>query len=205
MLHVLADAYLHRLDPFAIQFTESFGLRWYGLSYAAGFLLGWWMMRWIARTGRSSLTVESVGDLMFYVIAGVLVGGRVGYAAFYDPALFIDFDDGFPFWGLLALTKGGMASHGGMIGVIAACYIFAWRRRISATRLLDAGAFVSTPGLCLGRLANFVFVFQIHLFDRHLDQAVLDGDVRHQVDSIGDGNDPGHEGPGADYTHRRGV
>lgn len=156
MLTIVAESYLHRLDPFAIQFTETFGLRWYGLSYAIGFLIAWLVIRWMAKTGRSSLSVEAVGDLMFYVIAGVLVGGRVGYAIFYDPALFVGFRGSFPYWDLLAISRGGMASHGGMIGGICVCLMYARRHRVGALHLLDLVSFACPPGLALGRLANFV-------------------------------------------------
>ncbi|MCP3902704.1 MAG: prolipoprotein diacylglyceryl transferase [Planctomycetes bacterium] len=156
MITFLADAYVHTLDPFAIQFTETFGLRWYGLSYAAGFLIGWWVMRWLAKTGRTPLSVADVADLIFYLIVGVLVGGRVGYALFYKQELFVGFTSGVPFWDLLSINKGGMASHGGMIGVIIAVMIFARRRKQSSLHVLDMVAFVAPAGLGLGRLANFV-------------------------------------------------
>jgi phosphatidylglycerol:prolipoprotein diacylglycerol transferase len=155
----LAEAYFHTLDPFAVEFPASWpiaGIRWYGLSYAAGFIIAWIMFRWFARTRRSPLTVQQVGDLMFAIIIGVLVGGRVGYALFYDRHLFIGFTRGFPFWDLLAINKGGMASHGGIIGVILACWWFARRHNVPFMHLFDMAALGSTPGLFLGRLANFV-------------------------------------------------
>ncbi|MHC5113111.1 MAG: prolipoprotein diacylglyceryl transferase [Planctomycetota bacterium] len=156
MATLLAEAYFHTLDPFAIQFTETFGLRWYGLSYAAGFLIGWFVIRWMAKTSRTPLSVTDAADLIFYLIIGVLIGGRVGYAAFYKPELFIGFTSGFPFWDLLSINKGGMASHGGMIGVIVAVMVFARRRQQSSLHVLDLVAFVAPAGLGLGRLANFV-------------------------------------------------
>jgi len=152
----LADSYLHRLDPWAIQFTESFGIRWYGLAYAAAFLIGWLFMRWMARTGRSPMTVRDVGDLMLPAILGVLIGGRLGYCLFYQPHLWIEFSSAFPFWGVLRITGGGMSSHGGMIGVVIACAWFAHRRKISGLHLLDLGAFACTIGFFLGRIANFI-------------------------------------------------
>ncbi|MBT8485037.1 MAG: prolipoprotein diacylglyceryl transferase [Phycisphaerales bacterium] len=156
MPSLLAESYLHRLDPVAIPITDSFGLRWYGLSYAFGFLAAWLVIRWMARSRRSPLTVEAAGDFIFYIIAGVLVGGRVGYAIFYDPALFVSFDTKLPFWGLLAINEGGMASHGGILGVIAACVIFARRRGLDSFHLLDLVAFTCPIGLGAGRVANFV-------------------------------------------------
>ncbi len=148
----IAEAYLHRLDPFAIQFTETFGIRWYGLSYLAGFVAGWAIIRWLARTGRCALSPADVGDFMFYLILGVIVGGRLGYCIFYDPSLFVDP----PLLGVVQVWKGGMASHGGMLGVVAASWWFARTRKHSIFHLFDITALACPPGLCLGRLANFI-------------------------------------------------
>ena len=87
----LAESYLHTLDPYVVQLTDGgFGIRWYGLAYVAGFLIAWSLIKWLANTGRSIVPPGKVADLMIYAIVGVLVGGRLGYAAFYDPSLFTD-------------------------------------------------------------------------------------------------------------------
>ncbi len=153
---LIAEAYLHDLDPFLIRFSGEFGVRWYGLSYAVGFVLAWLFVRWMAISGRSPLTTRDVGDMMFSVILGVLVGGRLGYVIFYERYLLTDFSAGFPFWGVLAINKGGMASHGGIIGVIIALTIFGGRRNLSILHMLDMGPLASTMGLFLGRIANFI-------------------------------------------------
>jgi phosphatidylglycerol:prolipoprotein diacylglycerol transferase len=111
---------------------------------------------WLAKTRRSLLNTRDVGDMMFAVIIGVLVGGRLGYALMYEQHLLVDFSSRFPFWGLFAINKGGMASHGGIAGVIVALTIFGRRRGISVLHMLDLSAFVCTIGLCLGRVANFI-------------------------------------------------
>lgn len=149
-------AYLHALDPFVVEFSPGVGVRWYGLSYAVGFALAWLMLRWVARRGWSPLKPTQVGDLVFAVVIGVLAGGRLGYALFYERHLFVQFEPAFPWWGLLAINKGGMSSHGGMIGVIVAVTWFARRRQISALHVLDIGALACTPGLFFGRIANFI-------------------------------------------------
>lgn len=149
-------AWLHDLDPFAIRLTETFGVRWYGLSYVAGFIAAWAILRALARRGRIALSPMQVGDLIFAVIVGTLVGGRLGYCAFYRPALFTDFRAEIPFWGVLALTEGGMASHGAMIGITIACAWFARKHRLSLLHLMDCLALVAPVGIVLGRLANFV-------------------------------------------------
>jgi len=153
---MLADAYVHQIDPFIIRLNDSFGLRWYGMAYLAGLVIAWFVLRWMSRTGRCRLNQEQVTDFLFAVFAGVLVGGRLGYVIFYDPALLADFSDSFPFWGVLALTKGGMASHGGMIGVLVASWIYSRRINVPLLHLFDCVAIVAPAGLCLGRIANFI-------------------------------------------------
>lgn len=156
MYSLLAESYLHSLDPYAVEFSGGFGVRWYGLAYVAGFLIAWWMTWSLARSRRCLVDPRSVSDMMIYIILGVLLGGRLGYALFYDPYLFIGFSDSFPFWDLLAIHKGGMASHGGMLGVIIALLIFGARHRLPLMHPVDIGAFIAPPGLMLGRLANFI-------------------------------------------------
>jgi phosphatidylglycerol:prolipoprotein diacylglycerol transferase len=153
---LLADAYFHRMEPFAIRITEGFGIRWYGLAYLAGFVIAWAALRWLARRERIGLTVAQVGDLMLVVVLGVLIGGRLGYALFYDPTLFLDFSGDAPFWGLLAINKGGMASHGGIAGVILAFMFYARRHGLAVLHLLDLASALCPAGLFLGRIANFV-------------------------------------------------
>ena len=159
MTTLLAQAYLHRFDPFAIEFPAGWflpGLRWYGLAYLAGFLVAWLLIRWLARSGRSPIPAAAVGDLMLYGLVGVVAGGRLGYCVFYDQSLLVEFTGRFPFWGVLAIHTGGMSSHGGMLGVIVAGWLFARKYGISKLHLVEVGALVSPPGLCFGRLANFV-------------------------------------------------
>lgn len=152
----LAESYLHSLNPVILPIYGDFAVRWYGMAYLVGFLVAWWLVWRMARSGRSPLQPEAVGDLMMYLIVGVLVGGRVGFALFYQPTLLWGVTGHFPFWDLLAINKGGMSSHGGFIGVIFACMLFARRRHVSALHLLDMGTVFATPGLFFGRLANFV-------------------------------------------------
>lgn len=153
---LLAESYLYRLDPVALPVSPSWGIRWYGLSYAAGVLLAWLLIRWMARTRRTIVPERGVGDLIVYAVVGILVGGRLGYAAFYDPSLFWRFTASPPWWELLAFWTGGMASHGGIVGVVVAMLIFAHRHRLPGLHLFDLMAIAAPPGLMLGRLANFV-------------------------------------------------
>lgn len=158
-------AWLHDLNPFVLRFTESFGVRWYGLAYIAGFLVAWWALSRLARRGLAMIPTQHVGDAMFWLIFGVLVGGRLGYVLFYDPGLLVRLDPDPPWWGLLSLNKGGMASHGAMIGVVVAC----WRisrgfaqpdgsrlGRCHPLHVMDLAALLCPIGLMLGRVANFI-------------------------------------------------
>ena len=155
-LIILAESYLHRLNPVAIPLSADWGIRWYGLAYLAGFLVAYLFIRWLARTGRSPLSQHSVGDLLVYAVVGVMVGGRLGYALFYRPELFLMFSADPPWWELLAIHRGGMASHGGIVGVLIAMIIFAKRHKVPALHLIDLMAISAPPGLCFGRLANFI-------------------------------------------------
>ncbi|MBX3388808.1 MAG: prolipoprotein diacylglyceryl transferase [Phycisphaeraceae bacterium] len=158
-------SWLHDLSPFAIKVSDGFGLRWYGLSYAAGFLVAYLFMRTLAARNLILIPKDRVADAMTWLILGVVVGGRLGYALFYDPQLFTNFSSSFPWWGLFALNKGGMASHGGIAGVIIASW---WISRgfrgqsgnivgkCSMLHVLDVMSVAAPPGLFFGRIANFI-------------------------------------------------
>lgn len=148
--------WVHDLSPFALQFTEQFGIRWYGLAYLAGFLAGYWFIRYLARQGLTPIPEEKAGDFVFAVAVGVVVGGRLGYCLFYSPKLLIDFSAAFPYWGVLALQHGGMASHGGIAGLFIACLYFARRERLPLFALTDLTTIGGSLGVFFGRLANFV-------------------------------------------------
>jgi len=151
---LLADSsYLHTLSPFVI---DGLPVRWYGLSYAVGFLFAWWIMCLITKRGWSLLKPQLTGDLIFAVVIGVLLGGRLGFALFYNRALFIQFSPSFPWWDLLAINKGGMSSHGGLIGVMIAVWWFGRKHNVPPLHIMDMGTLATLPGLFLGRIANFI-------------------------------------------------
>lgn len=151
--------YLHDLDPFAIRFLGGdgplAGIRWYGLSYLAGFLFAWWVFRRLAAAGGSTLRREDATDLILTLALGALIGGRIGYVLFYRPEL-LGLVDHPPYWGLLALHDGGMASHGGIAGVVLAAWLWARRRGHRLGHVIDLAALAAPMGICFGRLANFV-------------------------------------------------
>jgi len=150
-----ADAFIHMLDPVALSLGP-LNLRWYPLTYIFGFIVAMLMVRWLIASGRSPITRDYLADMTAYLFFGVAAGARLGYVFFYRPELLVAFDTEFPFWGVLAVHKGGMSSHGGMLGVIAACF---WMRRekgLALWHLFDVVAFICPPGLAFGRLGNWV-------------------------------------------------
>lgn len=153
---LLAESFVHTLDPFVFEIAPGVGPRWYGLSYLAGFVVGWLILRAVAKRRLIALRPEQVGDLLTWLVVGVVVGGRVGHVLFYDRPLMWTFDSSFPWWGLLAIHRGGMASHGGLIGVILAMWLFSRRHGLRFCEISDAVALAAGPGLGFGRLANLV-------------------------------------------------
>jgi len=147
---------VHQMSPMAVEISPGVGVRWYGLSYMLGFLCCWLLLRTLAKSGRILLSTSQVADLLTYIIIGVVAGGRLGHVVFYEPRLLITFHEGLPWWGLLDIHKGGMASHGGIIGTVVAGVVFARRYGISIAHVIDCMAFAAPPGLCFGRLANWV-------------------------------------------------
>jgi len=149
-------AFVHDLNPFLIRFSESFGIRWYGLSYLLGFYLGYRFILWLANRRLTALAPEQVSDFVFTVALGTILGGRLGYCLFYSPSMFTSFSSTPPFWGVLAINQGGMASHGGIVGIILACIWFARSRGLPILQLLDLNTIGGTLGIFFGRIANFV-------------------------------------------------
>ncbi len=147
---------IHDLSPFIFKITETFGPRWYGFSYMLGFVCAYFLIQWLAERQKGGLTYEMVSDLVTYCAFGTLIGGRLGYCLFYEPSLFWSTSYSFPFWKVLAVHEGGMASHGGIIGIIVACWLFARKHGLNWVYLLDVVAIVGPIGVIFGRIANFI-------------------------------------------------
>ncbi len=177
-------AWLHDLSPFVFRFTDTFGVRWYGLSYVAAFVIGWLILRWLSRRGTCRIPADRAIDAMMIVVLGTIVGGRLGYVLLgYDFRLIHTFTSSPPYWGLLAINQGGMASHGGLIGLTIAAWWISRGFKAPAGQALpelapaaaettapasgrvgvcptlhvmDTLALMACPGLLLGRIANFI-------------------------------------------------
>lgn len=155
-------AYFHDLNPIALD-LGFITLKWYGLAYATGFVFAWLILRWFAKRGVTPLSPLGITDAMLALVLGVVVGGRLGYVLVYKPQLLTEFSSSMPWWGVLDISRGGMASHGGIVGVILASFWVARRaersdrtRGTSVLHVIDLTAIACTIGLGLGRVANFV-------------------------------------------------
>jgi phosphatidylglycerol:prolipoprotein diacylglycerol transferase len=138
-------------------FGFEFALRWYALAYIAGILIGWRMSVMTVKAARLWLndrpvmTPTQIEDLLTWMILGVILGGRLGYVLFYQPAYYLQNPQE-----ILFIWQGGMAFHGGLLGVIVAGLIFTTRYKIPKLSAADVMALGVPPGLLLGRLANFI-------------------------------------------------
>lgn len=148
--------WVHDLDPFAIQIFGNFGIRWYGLAYLMGFVSSYFIIQFLSKRGKIHLQSEQIWDFITYTAIGTMLGGRLGYVVFYNPSLLVDFSTQVPFWGALKVNEGGMASHGGMLGVVAACFLFARKYKISLKHLCDLTVLGASIGIFFGRIANFI-------------------------------------------------
>ena len=149
-------AWLHDIDPFVFRVTDDFGPRWYGMAYIVGFVAAWLLFRTLAKRGKALLEPVQAFDLVFAIAIGVLLGGRLGYILIYQPSLLVELTASAPWWGVLRINQGGMASHGGMVGVILACAWYGRRIKVPALHLLDLVALAAPIGLFAGRIANFI-------------------------------------------------
>jgi len=153
----LLAAWTHDLDPCALHAFGRCLVRWYGLSYVLGFAAAWFLVREMTRRGRTRIDDPAkAADLIFAAAIGAVAGGRLGYVVLYDPELLWTFDASPPWWGLFMINRGGMASHGGIAGVIVAAWWFARREKIGFFHATDLVALAAPAGLFFGRLANFI-------------------------------------------------
>ncbi|MBO6579617.1 MULTISPECIES: prolipoprotein diacylglyceryl transferase [unclassified Thalassospira] len=138
------------IDPIAISIGP-IAIRWYALAYIAGLLLGWKYVVYYCTKTPNIMSKRDVDDLLFWATLGVILGGRLGYILFYNLDYYLDNPAN-----ILKVWQGGMAFHGGFMGVIVAIILFARKRNISILAVLDAAAVATPIGLFFGRIANFI-------------------------------------------------
>ncbi len=145
-----------QIDPILLEIGP-LAIRWYGLAYVCGILLGWWYARRLVSTPsiwgakHAPFGKIELDDFLFWAALGIVLGGRIGYILFYD---FDRYSEN-PLE-ILKIWTGGMSFHGGAIGTLIAMILFARSRRIAVFSLFDVITTVSTIGLFFGRIANFI-------------------------------------------------
>ena len=140
-----------RIDPVALDLPGPLDVRWYGLGYLAAFAVGYAILRRLARDEFFRVDPAAVGDLVFALVIGVILGGRIGYILFYD---FADFAANPA--RIIRIWEGGLSFHGGMLGALAAGLYFARQHGTPFLNVGDALALGVTPGIFAVRVANFV-------------------------------------------------
>lgn len=144
--------WIHDLSPFLIRFSEHFGIRYYGLAYLMGFLGGLGLLNIYAKKNRSQVPASALSDLIFALVIGVMVGGRLGSFLLYEGWRTLGTDP----LAIFRVWEGGMASHGGFIGVAVAMAWYARSRKLPFLHLADLVVSVAPLGLLFGRIANFI-------------------------------------------------
>lgn len=147
--------WVHNLDPVAVRFPEGFflkGIHWYGLAYATGFLIAAFLLnRWNRRKLTPLKSSQDESHLITAIMIGVVVGGRLGHVLLYAYQEF--FEDP---WMFFRVWQGGMASHGGFLGIIIVAAWFAKSRRVSFLEVGDLLCALAPAGIFFGRIANFI-------------------------------------------------
>jgi phosphatidylglycerol---prolipoprotein diacylglyceryl transferase len=149
--------YVHQLDPVIFEIFGKLSLRWYGLSYLLGFLAGYFFLKRLAERKLWVLPPDKTADFIAAAaLLGVFIGGRLGYIFFYQIpkhgwASFMD--DPLV---LVRVWEGGMASHGGILGLVIFTFFYARKYKVSWAGLGDGLCVVSPIGLLCGRIANFI-------------------------------------------------
>ncbi len=123
-------------------------IRWYGLMFATAFIFGYNMMQWIYR--REGKNVEELDRMLWYLAIGIVLGARLGHTLIYDPGYYLTH----PFK-ILAIWEGGLASHGGIIGILVAMYLYKRKTGDSYMWLLDRLSFPCIMSGCFIRIGNF--------------------------------------------------
>jgi phosphatidylglycerol:prolipoprotein diacylglycerol transferase len=136
-------------DPVFLHLFGPIDLRYYGLMYVVAFVIGNMLLVRLARARMLPIPPEKVGDLIFSLILGVILGGRLGYCLFYKPELLLTIE-------VFKLWEGGLAFHGGFLGVVVALIIYGLRNGVPNWRLADCLALATCPGIFAVRCANFI-------------------------------------------------
>lgn len=139
----------HGIDPVFFEIGP-LQLRWYGLMYMFGFAIMYWLMRRACDSHRVNLSRDDIYDLLFYLILGVMLGGRLGYVVFYDLRSYLADP-----LSIVAIWRGGMSFHGGLVGTLVATIVLCHRRGWNFWIVADLIA-MAAPAMGLVRIGNFI-------------------------------------------------
>ena len=152
--------FINNIDPVALQFF-SLEIKWYSLAYIFGILFGWLYCKKILANNQKLLFLFD--DLLTYIIAGIIIGGRLGYVLIYNLEYYLK-----NIFEIFMIWNGGMSFHGGLIGVLVAVTIFSKKHKIDSFIFLDLISLAAPIGIFLGRFANFI---NSELYGRETDVA----------------------------------
>lgn len=139
-----------QIDP-VIFSIGPLAVRWYGMMYLLGFVGGYFLMCHVARIRAFTITKETISDLLFYAVLGVVLGGRLGYTLFYNTTYYLAHPlEIFYVW------EGGMSFHGGLIGVLVVLLLFCRWRKLPVLLVADLAVVAVPVGLGFGRIGNFI-------------------------------------------------
>jgi len=138
-------------DPVIFKITDAIQIRWYGLMYVLGFVIAWVLMRYRTKHLAKWESADTLSDLFFYIVIGVIVGGRVGYVLFYDfGQLLVN-----PF-SMLYFWEAGRSFHGGLLGVLLGVWFFSYKKGMPLLYVADVLCPAVPIALGLGRVGNFI-------------------------------------------------
>ena len=140
--------FINNFDPVAFE-VFSLEIRWYSLAYIFGIVLGWIYCK--KKLIKDPIVLDLFDDFITYLIIGIILGGRIGYALFYNFSYYINNP-----LEILMVWNGGMSFHGGLIGVILSCVIFGKKYKINSFIFLDLVSLSAPIGIFFGRIANFI-------------------------------------------------
>ena len=148
------------IDPVIVSFGV-IQIRWYGIAYVLGFLLGIYLIKQINQGYQKRIKNKEIDDFFIWSVIGVILGGRIGYVLFYQTATILTDPIN-----IIFIWKGGMSFHGGLIGIIISIFLFSKKYSINFFQLSDLVSSVAPIGLFFGRLANFI---NVELYGRVTD------------------------------------
>ncbi len=137
------------VDPWLVQFGDNFGIRWYGLLFASAFLFGYLIFQRFFK--KQGLSLELLDKFTIYIALGTIIGARLGHCLFYDPGYYLKNPIE-----IIMIWKGGLASHGGALGILVAMYLFVRKYKISFLWLIDRLAVASALAGVFIRLGNLM-------------------------------------------------